>query len=179
MSPDEPTELVGRVAAGDRAAFALLARRLHPAGYRLALRVLGDPVEAEDALQAAFLNLWTRAGQFDAARGPVAAWFARVVVNACLDRRRRLRPAEALGDDAVADEPGPGDAAEAGDLARRVARAVERLHPRQRAAVALFYGEDASTNDVADALETTPKAVEGLLARARADLRRILETDPR
>lgn len=176
-TPDErPAALIARVAAGDRAAFADLARRLHPVGLHVALKVLGHGPDAEDAMQAALLKLWSKAAQYDAARGTVEAWFGRVVVRACLDRRRTIRPVASL--DAVADAPCPAplaDArAEAADESARVERAVARLKPRQRAAILLFYGEEATTAQVADALETTPKAVEGLLARARADLARIL-----
>lgn len=175
-SRDDSPALMARVAAGDRAAFALLARRLHSAGQRVAIKVLGDASEAEDAMQAALVKLWTRAATFDPARGTVSAWFNRTVVNACLDRRRLMRPVVPL--DAVAEaacpDPTPAAAAEAADDAGRLASAVARLSPRQRAAIVLFYGEEATAAEVADALDTTPKAIEGLLARARSDLRRIL-----
>jgi RNA polymerase sigma-70 factor (ECF subfamily) len=51
-----------------------------------------------------------------------------------------------------------------------VNQAVARLPARQRAAIALFYGDGATMNEIAEILETTPKAIEGLLARARAEL---------
>lgn len=178
---DDPRALIARVRAGDRAAFAALARALHPAAHRVAMKVLRDPADAEDALQAALLKLWTRAATYDSARGPVAAWFNRMVVNACLDRRRLVRPALSL--DAAGDPPSPDPDPEATCAAaieaRHVDRAVARLAPRQRAAILLFYGEDATAAETAAALDTTAKAIEGLLARARADLKRILtDMDP-
>ena len=172
---DSPEALLARVAAGDRGAFATLARKLHAPGLRIAHKVLRT-ADAEDALQAAFLKLWTRATQFDPARGSVEAWFGRIVVRACLDRRRTIRVASPL--DAVAEAPCPAPGAdvraETSDEAARIDRAVARLNPRQRAAILLFYGEEATTTEVAEALETTPKAVEGLLARARVELARNL-----
>ena len=60
--------------------------------------------------------------------------------------------------------------AEAGERARRVSAAVAHLPARQRAAIALFYGDGATMMEIAEVLETTPKAIEGLLARARAEL---------
>jgi RNA polymerase sigma-70 factor (ECF subfamily) len=54
---------------------------------------------------------------------------------------------------------------------------MERLNPRQRAAITLFHGEGATMAEIADALDTTPKAIEGLLARARKDLSALLMTD--
>jgi RNA polymerase sigma-70 factor (ECF subfamily) len=168
---------MARVAARDEGAFALLVGRLRGPALRLAARVLGDPVEGEDAVQAALIKLWNRADAYDRERGGVESWFARMVVNCCLDRRRTIRPVaplEAAGDPQD-DRPGPEDAAEADDEGRRVREAIGRLNPRQRAAILLFYGEDAPTADVAAALETTPKAVEGLLARARGELKRMLD----
>jgi RNA polymerase sigma-70 factor (ECF subfamily) len=47
---------------------------------------------------------------------------------------------------------------------------MTHLPARQRAAIAMFYGEGATMNEIAEVLETTPKAIEGLLARARAEL---------
>lgn len=175
-SPDANAVLMPRIAAGDRAAFDQLARRLHPTAERIAARVLGHGPDAEDAVQAALLNLWRKAGQFDPARGRVEPWFNRLVANACLDKRRTIRLIAPLDDAAGHASPDPraGDILVAVDEQARVARAVAKLNPRQRAAIALFYGEDASTSEVAAALETSPKAVEGLLARARVELARIL-----
>lgn len=168
--------LMGRVGSGDRAAFETLARRLHGGAARIAARVLGPGPDAEDAVQAAFLNLWRKAEQFDVSRGAVEPWFNRLVANACLDRRRTIRPVAALDEVAeqASDDPLPDVAAEHADERARVAAAIAKLNPRQRAAIQLFYGEEATTAEVAVALETSPKAVEGLLARARGELQRIL-----
>lgn len=175
-SLDANAALMPRIAAGDRAAFDRLARRLHPTAQRIAARVLGPGPDAEDAVQSALLNLWRKASQFDPARGRVEPWFNRLVANACLDKRRTFRVVAPLDEAAGHASPDPraDDILIAGDEQARVARAVAKLNPRQRAAIALFYGEDTSTNEVAAALETSPKAVEGLLARARAELARIL-----
>lgn len=175
-SLDPNAALMARIASGDRAAFDTLARRLHPTARRIAARVLGHGPDAEDAVQAALLNLWRKAGQFDVARGRVEPWFNRLVANACLDRRRTIRFVSPLDEAAghASSDPGADDLIEAADERARVARAVAQLNPRQRAAIALFYGEESSTAEVAQALETTSKAVEGLLARARTELARIL-----
>ncbi len=171
--PDEdPAALMARVADGDRVAFRDLAVRLHGPALRLATRVLSDRAEAEDAVQVALTKLWTSAAQFDADRGVVEAWFRRLVVNACIDRRRTIKPVapiEAAMDAASAD-PTPHEAAVLSERDRTVGEAVARLNARQRAAIALFYGEGASMAEIAVMLETTPKAVEGLLGRARVEL---------
>lgn len=175
-SADPSTALIARVARSDRAAFETLAKRLHGGAARIAARVLGPGPDAEDAVQAAFLNLWRKADQFDASRGAVEPWFNRLVANACLDRRRMIRPVTALDEigERASEDPQPDTLAEIGDERARVAAAIARLKPRQRAAIQLFYGEEATTAEVAQALETSPKAIEGLLARARVELQRSL-----
>ena len=169
---DVPEALMPRIADGDRQAFRLLATKLHGPALRLAVKVLNDRAEAEDAVQAALVKLWTQAGRYEPSRGSVEGWFRRLLVNLCIDRKRSIKPVAPL--DAVAEAPAadlqPDEAAERNDRASRVNAAVARLNPRQRAAIALFYGEGATMAEIAATLETTPKAVEGLLARARSEL---------
>lgn len=179
QSLDSPATLIARVAAGDARAFTALVGELYGPGLRVATRVAGDRAEAEDALQAALTRLWTEAGRFDPAKGSVGGWFRRIVVNQCLDRRRRLKlvaPLEAAAS-VPSDLPDPFASAAANARARRVDAAMATLNPRQRAAITLFHGEGASMAEVALALDTTPKAVEGLLARARIELSRLLADD--
>ncbi|MFN3591792.1 MAG: sigma-70 family RNA polymerase sigma factor [Thermaurantiacus sp.] len=165
--------LAARVAAGDAEAFRLLARGLAGPGLALATRVLGDRALAEDAVQEALARLWREARRYDPARGSFGAWWRRVLMNCALDGRRRLRPVVPLEAAAHVADPAPGPEANAanGALARRLEQALAALPPRQRAALAMFHGEGHSMAEIAAVLETTEKAVEGLLGRARADLR--------
>lgn len=179
QSVESSATLMARVAGGDARAFTLLVDDLYGPALRVAVRVAGDRAEAEDALQAALTRLWTEAARFDPAKGSVGGWFRRIVVNQCLDRRRRIKAVAPM--DAAAgiasDLPDPFASAEANARARRVDAAMAQLNPRQRAAITLFHGEGASMAEVAAALDTTPKAVEGLLARARSELGRLLASD--
>jgi len=176
---DDPALLMTRVATGDRRAFAALVNRLYGPSLRIATRVLNDRAEAEDALQGALTKMWTEATRFDPKRGSVEGWFRRILVNQCLDRRRRFRivaPIEAAA--AVpSDLPDPFEASVANARARRVDAAMASLNPRQRTAILLFHGEGSSMAEIAAILDTTPKAVEGLLARSRMELARLLDGD--
>lgn len=171
------TTLVERVRTGDAAAYRLLVDRHYPMALRIAGRVLGSREEAEDAVQESFLKLWKAADRYDASRGTFKAWIGRVVVNQCLDRRRTLKPVEALdaAGEMADDGPTPEDAAVASSRGATVAAAMDRLPPRQRAVLALFYGEGHSMLEVAEMLELNVKAVESLLSRGRAGLRQALE----
>jgi RNA polymerase sigma-70 factor (ECF subfamily) len=170
---DPATLLVQRAGAGDARAFAELARLLARPALAQCIRILNDRQLAEDAMQEALTRLWREAGRFDPARGSFAGWWRRMLMNCALDGRRRLRPAAALDEAAeLADQgPTPARAAERADLAARVQAAAAGLPARQRAALALFHGEGLSMQEIADALETSEKAVEGLLLRGRAALK--------
>lgn len=176
---DTPQMLMARVATGDGRAFEALVGQLHGTALRVAARVLGDRTEAEDVVQTAMTRLWTEARRYDPARGTVEGWFRRILINLCLDRRRRVRLALPL--DAAAavpsDLPDPFEASAANARARRIDAAMATLSARQRAAITLFHGEGASMSEIAAMLETTPKAVEGLLARSRIELARLLDSD--
>src|SRR5215468_1802870 len=82
--------LCRRVAAGDEAAFDLLVARHQGRAYRLAWSLLRNAEDARDISQEAFLRVWEAAGRF---RGDArfSTWFYRILVNACLDHKRRGR----------------------------------------------------------------------------------------
>ena len=162
---------MARVASGDERAFRILARRHVPRAVGLARRILGNSADAEDVAQDAMLRVWTNAPRWK----PIASfktWLTRIVVNLCLDRKRKtpFAPLEAAGE--VVD-PAPNAAAqrETDDTSRRIDAAIATLPDRQRAAIVLTYREGLSNAQTAEVLETTVKAVETLLVRAKQSLR--------
>lgn len=175
-APTLATALMLRVAQGDAAAFTQLVRLLERSALALATRTLMDRAAAEDVCQQAFTRLWTHGPRFDPARGSAEAWFRRILVNLCLDRRRALRPVQPLETAAeIADgAPDPEAAAIRADGHARLEAAMARLNPRQRLALSLFHGEGLSMAEIAAQMETTAKAVEGLLGRARNELRTLM-----
>src|SRR3954468_19482748 len=171
---DSDEALMARVAKGDQGAFRLLARRHLPAMVGLARRILGNAAEAEDVGQEAMLRVWTHAPKWQ----PLAAfktWLTRVVVNLCLDRKRKtpLLDLEAAGE--VADSaPGASEIAESAERERMLATAIQQLPERQRSAILLTYTEGLSNAEVAGVLGTSVSAVETLLVRGKQNLRRAL-----
>ena len=105
-------DLLSRHVGGDPDAFGLLFGRHRDRLWAVAIRKLGDPEEAADALQDAMISAFRRAASF---RGDsaVTTWLHRIVVNAALDRLRRksARPTATSGDEGVLDRPGVGRAA--------------------------------------------------------------------
>jgi RNA polymerase sigma-70 factor, ECF subfamily len=168
---DSDEALMARVARGDEPAYRALTRRHLPAMLGLARRILGNAADAEDVAQEAMLRVWTHAPRWQ----PLAAfrtWLTRVVVNLCLDRKRRARwvPLEAAGE-LVDPAPGATESAEQDERARMLTRAIAELPVRQRTAIVLTYSEGMSNAQVADILGTSVSAVETLLVRGKQNLR--------
>ena len=173
---DSDEALMARIARGDERAFRALSRRHLPAMLGLARRILGNAADAEDVAQEAMLRAWTFAPRWQ----PLAlfrTWLTRVVVNLCLDRKRRA-PWVALetAGEIVDPAPGAGEKAERDERERLVAGAIAGLPARQRAAIVLTYGDGMSNAQVAEILDTSVSAVETLLVRGKQNLRRTLDS---
>jgi RNA polymerase sigma-70 factor (ECF subfamily) len=168
---DEPTDaaLLRRAARGDRDAFGEVVRRHQDRLWAVALRTLGDPDDAADALQDALLAAWRRAGSYrgDAA---VTTWLHRIVVNACLDRVRRER-ARAVVPLAEGHDPAAArDEAAARDTTLDVQAALATLPVEQRAALVLVDVLGHSVEDAATVLGVPTGTVKSRCARGRARL---------
>jgi RNA polymerase sigma-70 factor (ECF subfamily) len=179
MSSQEhiPSEqLMQALARGDLAAFDQLVLRHQKPAWAIACRFLGDRHEAEDVVQDAFLRLLEAADRYQATSS-FNTYFHRIISRLCLDRAKKKRP---LCVDPMPDVldggPDAADAVEGRQDAAAVRAALAALPAQQRLAVVLRYYEGLSYQDIAAALETTPKAVERLLARGRDHLQATLKT---
>jgi RNA polymerase sigma-70 factor (ECF subfamily) len=162
--------------AGDPDAFGTLFRRHRDRLWAVAVRTLGDPEEAADALQDAMIAAFRRAGSF---RGDsaVTTWLHRIVVNAALDRMRRraARPAAHGQDeevlDALATSGRPlSDPSGSTDTSLDVRAALRTLVPDQQAALVLVDMLGYSVADAAEVLGVSEGTVKSRAARGRAKL---------
>lgn len=164
-------------AAGDPDAFGELVRRHRDRLWAVALRTLGDPEDAADGLQDGLLNAYRRAGSYrgDAA---VTTWLHRIVVNACLDRLRRVsaRPTSVLEDDDHSGRLASSQADPADSATRRidVEHALATLPAEQRVPLVLVDMEGYSVAETAQLLGVPPGTVKSRCARARARLAPLL-----
>ena len=168
--------LVSWSASGDRRAFDEIVTRHGPFALRVAARLIPDKRAAEDVVQEAMVRAWSQSSQFDAERARFTTWLYRIVVNLCIDHRRRAQP-QSLPDDFDPVDPALGavELMEAGERDATLARELRKLPARQRAAMTLVYDEGLSGAEAARVLGLSAKAVERLLARARAYLREVLQ----
>lgn len=168
-------QLMARLAGGERAALALLVRRHQRQVFQLAYRTTGDHVLAEDIGQEAFLRVWRYAKRYEST-AQFTTWLYRIVVNLCLDAFKRRRPitgdVHANGDVEPARQVGT---IEAGERADAVQRAVAALPDRQRLAVVMHRFSGLAVRSIAEATGWSESAVESLLVRAYAALRRALQ----
>jgi RNA polymerase sigma-70 factor (ECF subfamily) len=178
--------LCRRVAAADEAAFDLLVARHQGRAYRLAWSLLRDAEDARDLSQEAFLRVYRTAATF---RGDAkfSTWFYRILVNLCLDHRRRGRWWRKLTGSRESDEAGdplerfaapardPTEALGQAQVMARVWAAVDHLSPQQRAALVLQVQEELSTSEIAAVLACSEATVRVHLHRAVSALRKTLK----
>jgi RNA polymerase sigma-70 factor (ECF subfamily) len=178
MAENSDDGLLSQIAEGDRRAFAQLMDRHIDRAHGLAKRVLGNKSDAEDVVQDAFMKVWQKAGQWQPGRAQFSTWLYRVVVNRCLDLKRK--PVNTALDNIAEQSDDRPDAYE--DIAARqrqarITGAVAGLPERQRTAIALSYTAGMSNAQAAETMEISVKAFESLLVRAKRELRGQLAGD--
>lgn len=164
-TPRTDAELLAGHVNGDSEAFGELFRRHRDRMWAIALRTLGDPEEAADALQDALISAFRRAGSFRG-EAAVTTWLHRIVINACLDRirRRAARPTVPL-----VDQPLP-DPVVAREVGLDVAAALARIPAEQRIAIVLIDMQGYTVEEAAAMLGIPTGTVKSRCARGRARL---------
>ena len=147
--------------------------------YNVAYSMLGNPQEAEDMTQEVYVRAWRGLDGFRA-DSRFTTWLYRIAVNTCLNRRRSLRSDLHVidRDDAldgielsrVVSGVDPDALVTRKDLAEALWDAVDALSPKYRTAIALFYQEGLSYDEIADLLSIPLGTVKSHLSRARRAL---------
>jgi RNA polymerase sigma-70 factor (ECF subfamily) len=184
-------EIKALVVAGQRDAarerFAELVALQQRRASRIAYHYLRDAHDADEAVQDAFVKVFTHITTYRDEL-PFEVWFTRILVNGCLDlrkaRARRLRWSLPIGpspetvptEPAAADQS-PEDRLVSRDRARQIGAAVEQLPDRQRTVFTLCQIAEQSTSEVSQALGLSEATVRVHLFRAVRKLRRLLERE--
>lgn len=172
-------ELMALAQAGDEAALGALMERWERPVKTVIARLVGNAAEAEELAQEAFVRLWQRRDRFRAG-AEFRPWMLSLALNLARNRLRwwRRRPLVALEEWTPLPPAETADGAgalEARERAEAVRAAVAALPLEQREALVLFEYEGLAQAEIAAIADTTPKAVERRLERARAALRVSLE----
>ncbi len=176
------SDLVARAAAGDGAAFHALVERHRAMVYRLAYQFAGNHHDAEDIAQDVFIKVYRSLDRFryDA---QLTSWLYRIVMNACIDHKRRQSPAgwapftedaELKMTNTPEEGPGPEDRAYGGQIGELLESEIARLPPGQRLVFTMRHHEGLKLSEIADALNLAEGTVKRQLHAAVHRLRAAL-----
>jgi len=169
-------ELMARLGRQDMSALGELVHRHQDRVLEIAFRTLGKWDLAEDVAQEAFLRIHRAAPKYKP-KAKFTTWLYRIVVNLCLDeKRRRARNGTSLEEVTLETQAEPdSDHAEKKEIAQTVKAAVDELPERQRITLVLHRYKGLSHGQIAEATGWSGSAVESLLVRAYANLRKKLD----
>lgn len=173
----EARALAGKVAAGDRQAAALFARRLLPVVRRVVRALCGPGSDADDAVQSSLIELLESAGNY-AGQGALEGWARRITARATLRglRRGRRRGAVSLEDEDVPEDSYVEDA-----LREAIPRPVEvylaALPEVQRTALVLRHALDHTLPEIAELTGAPVPTVKSRVLKAQETLRRLIRRD--
>jgi RNA polymerase sigma-70 factor (ECF subfamily) len=176
------SDLITRAAGGDPAAFQALVERHRSMVYRVAYQFAGNHHDAEDIAQDVFIKVYRSLEKFrrDA---QLSSWLYRIVMNACIDHRRRQTPAAHVpqSDEAEqrllstpAETPGPEERAYAGELGQVLEAEINRLPHGQRIVFVMRHHQGLKLGEIAEALGLAEGTVKRQLHAAVHRLRHAL-----
>ena len=170
---------IDRARRGDRDAFRVLVDRHARALFRLAFRMTGNELDAEDIVQETFLKAWKQIAKFDGRAG-FGTWLHRICSNCALDhirarKRRDGGDSEEILAQAAAPTPSPERLAQSSQVTAILSAALEELSGMERAAFVLRHYEGLSIQDISAALGVQTGAAKHSVFRAVQKLRRALE----
>lgn len=161
--------LTDKVRNGDTDAYEVLIRRHRDRIYRIALRMVGNPHDADDITQDVVIQLWTALAGFIGSAS-FTTWLYRIVVNRCNNHLRRRRSNLAMLDTDQPSTPGADDAAIARRQTAATLRAIQALPAPLRATLVLVQMEGLSYREAAEIANVSEATVRGRLHRARRQL---------
>jgi RNA polymerase sigma-70 factor, ECF subfamily len=188
MDPMDENAIIEGMARGDQRAFRELVDRFKKKVYFLALDMAGSPVDAEDISQEVFLKVYRSFGTFRKG-AKLGSWLYRITYNASIDHLRRKGAApQAMADEIIEASAGsdaglprhgaadPAAALESRQLQDRIARALDKVSPQEKAVFVLRHYEDLQLQDIALSLGLSVGSVKSYLFRAVRKLQKELGT---
>ena len=169
-------QLLSRISKGDRDAFSTFYDQHASRVLGFLVRLLRDRTEAEDVLQATFLQVWRTAARFEAARGTPAGWLRMIARSRALDALRRRRPGAST--DGVPEPQAPDQAAttaEQDEVSGRVEQALAQLPPNQGQALRLAFYAGLTHAQVAGRMNVPLGTAKTWIRRGMVQMKSILD----
>ncbi len=178
------TALIERIVKEDRQALAELYHLFAGVLYSLALKILQDPLEAEEVLQDTFVRVWKQARRYDSQRGSVFAWLVTICRSLCLDRLRWRRsnpyrgrnylPIDLAPQSVDHEHEGPLFVHFRSNLGREIGEKLKELSPEQRECIELAYFQGYTQQEIARLTKEPLGTIKARLRRAIIRLRALL-----
>lgn len=181
-------EMVVRISRRDQSAFSALYDRLSGPLYSLALKILGDASDAQDALQEVFVQIWSRAGTYDAEKSSVFSWAVLLTRSRAIDRLRardrrfRVVVESTAHEDRLAEATDASmvesvaDTANRNDEAAHVRSLLNNLPVEQREAIDLAFFRHLTHPEISAQLGEPLGTVKARIRRGLLKLREQLRT---
>jgi RNA polymerase sigma-70 factor, ECF subfamily len=174
MSDVSDAELVRQIQGGDAERYAALVQRHYGACLRFGLRMLGNPQDAEEAVQDTFVRAFRSLHRYQD-RDRFRAWLFRILVNQCRSvLRRQQRRSRLFVPYELAEAAEPLEPADP-CWGTAVQRALQQLSPPLREALLLRCVEELSYEEIAESTGAGASAVKMRAMRAREQMRRLLQ----
>lgn len=178
--PTNEAQWIEAATRGDHEAFGRLVDTYKVPVYSLALRMLRNATEAEDAVQEIFLRAYTKLATYDPTR-KFSTWLFSIATNYCIDLLRRRRATMVELDEVAfglpSDAPGPERNALNREQREAVVRAINRLPDTYRLVTVLRYYHDLSYDEIGDVTGLTETTIKTRLHRARRQLETLLAAE--
>lgn len=176
-------ELLRRIATQDREALSQFYDDTARPLFSLAYRMLGNTEESEEVIQDAFLQIWNKAGKFDAGKGQAFHWALSITRNLCIDRlrarQRRARVIVSFENDQdwepIAQMPQPETSVDQNEVTA-IRAAVRTLPKEQRQAIEMAFFSGLTHPEIAAELQEPLGTVKARIRRGMLKLRDTLQS---
>lgn len=181
ITPEEENQLLNRILAGDTQAYARLVDKHKSFAYTIAVKVLGNRAEAEEAAQDAFIKAFQYLKNFNR-QARFSTWLYRIVFNTAISYKRKHKPAfESIEKTAIPQGSLAEYELEQHDKLQFVHKAMQALNEADRLALQLFYLNEFSLEEVAAITTQHVNTIKVRVHRARQrladELKRILREE--
>ena len=177
-------DITARIKKGDPAVFTEMVEQYQAMVYNTVLNIVQNEEDAEDITQEVFIDVYEGLNEFRQ-EAQISTWIYRIAINNALDfekRRKRHKNGGLLKrifavkeEEEPANFDHPGAQLDNKEKSAMLFRALKKLPPNQQVAFTLHKMEGLPYKEVADIMETSLQAVESLMGRAKAGLKKILE----
>lgn len=167
-------DCLARMRAGDESALTELYDRYSGLVFPVAVRILGNPAEAEDVMQDVWLQVWRNTASYDERRGTLAAWLLTITRSRALDAIRSRAARSRREEQVKAEAPATvasANSAESSSSRENVRKAIERLDPHHRSVLELAYWQGLSQREIAERMQQPLGTVKSWTRQALRELR--------